>query len=95
MVQLVINHQPQSLPSYYLLFTNVQDLAAFGERVEILQSELNNSQVYQYDCNIGDAWVITDQFMKRLVTLETEAHDLIELQELLEASVVNFRILPE
>ena len=33
--------------------------------------------------------------MHRLDVLENEAQDLIELQELLEASVVNFSLLPQ
>lgn len=72
-----------------------QDLEAFGERVMSLAKELENSDVYNRDCNISDAWVIIDGFSKRLTILENEAQDLIELQGLLEASVVNFEILPQ
>lgn len=72
-----------------------QDLEAFGERVMSLAKELENSDVYNRDCNISDAWVIIDGFSKRLTVLENEAQDLIELQGLLEASVVNFEILPQ
>ncbi|XP_056010102.1 uncharacterized protein LOC125667097 [Ostrea edulis] len=72
-----------------------QDLEAFGERVMHLAKELENSDVYNRDCNISDAWVIIDGFSKRLTILENEAQDLIELQGLLEASVVNFEILPQ
>lgn len=72
-----------------------QDLEAFGNRVQALYQELENSDVYQRDCIIGDAWVIIDNFAKRLTVLENEAQDLIELQELLETSVVNFAILPQ
>lgn len=72
-----------------------QDLEAFGERVMSLAKELENSDVYNRDCNISDAWVMIDGFSKRLTVLENEAQDLIELQGLLEASVVNFEILPQ
>ncbi|XP_064650622.1 uncharacterized protein LOC135502065 isoform X3 [Lineus longissimus] len=72
-----------------------QDLASFGERVIALHHELDSSDVYCRDCSIDDAWEIIQAFMKRLVALEGEAQDLIELQELLEASVVNFSILPQ
>jgi hypothetical protein len=70
-------------------------LAAFGELVIALHRELDDSDVYCRDCSIDEAWDIIEAFMKRLVTLEEEAQDLIELQELLEASVVNFSILPQ
>ena len=78
-----------------LFITFGQDLEAFGERVMSLAKELENSDVYNRDCNISDAWVIIDGFSKRLTVLENEAQDLIELQGLLEASVVNFEILPQ
>lgn len=72
-----------------------QDLAAFGERVMILQTELDASIVFGRDCSIGDAWEAIDKFVRRLTILENEAQDLIELQDLLETSVVNFSILPQ
>ena len=63
-------------------------------RVQSLSDDLDNSDVYQRECSIGDAHSIVDSFSKRLLVLENEAQDLIELQELLEASVVNFSVLP-
>ncbi|XP_053409232.1 uncharacterized protein LOC123561373 isoform X4 [Mercenaria mercenaria] len=71
-----------------------QDLEAFGRRVNSLSKELENSDIYNRECEIGDAWDSIDSFSKRLTILENEAQDLIELQELLEASVVNFNVLP-
>ena len=67
----------------------------FGERVMMLHTELDKSDVYSRDCSIGDSWVMIDNFVHRLDALENEAQDLIELQELLEASVVNFSLLPQ
>lgn len=63
-------------------------------RVTSLSDDLDNSDVYQRECTITNAYTMIDNFSKRLVVLENEAQDLIELQELLEASVVNFSILP-
>ena len=72
-----------------------QDLEAFGSRVSALHKELDNSDVYSRDCSVADSWVIIENFVHRLDILENEAQDLIELQELLEASVVNFSLLPQ
>ena len=73
----------------------LQDLATFGERVNQLHTELEASEVYSRDCSLGESWVIIDNFVKRLEVLENEAQDLIELQDLLETSVVNFSLLPQ
>ena len=59
-----------------------------------LNKELEQSDIYNRECSISDAWVTIDNFSRRLTVLENEAQDLIELQELLEASVVNFDLLP-
>ncbi|XP_071095883.1 uncharacterized protein [Haliotis cracherodii] len=72
-----------------------QDLEAFAYRVMDLSNDLDKSDIYNRDCSLGDAWVVIDNFVKRLTVLENEAQDLIELQELLEASVVNFSVLPQ
>ncbi|KAL5020323.1 hypothetical protein ScPMuIL_003215 [Solemya velum] len=72
-----------------------QDLEAFGDRVLSLSGEMEASDVYSRECNLEEAWGIIDDFIKRLTVLENEAQDLIELQELLEANVVNFSVLPQ
>ncbi|XP_076457719.1 uncharacterized protein LOC143291635 isoform X3 [Babylonia areolata] len=71
-----------------------QDLEKFSLRVMGLQQDLENSDVYNRECSISEAYLMIDNFSKQLVVLENEAQDLIELQELLEASVVNFTVLP-
>lgn len=38
-----------------------------------LAKELENSDVYNRECNIDDAWVIIDKFSKKLTVLENEA----------------------
>lgn len=70
-------------------------MAAFGERILRLEQELDESEVFSRDCSMGDAWTALDHFNKRLSTVENEAQDLAELQDLLEADVVNFEILPK
>lgn len=60
-----------------------------------MHRELDSSDVYSRDCSTTESWVIIENFMHRLDVLENEAQDLIELQELLEASVVNFSLLPQ
>ena len=72
-----------------------QDLACFADRVSSLYEELESSVVYSRDCAIKDAWHNIDHIMRRLEVLETEAHDLKELQELLEANIVNFDFLKQ
>ena len=59
-----------------------------------LERDLDSSDVYNRECSISEAYLLIDNFSKRLTVLENEAQDLIELQELLEANVVNFTILP-
>lgn len=76
-----------------VFFCFEQDLEVFGERVMFFVKELENFDVYNRDCNIFDVWVIIDGFFKRLIVLENEVQDLIELQGFLEVSVVNFEIL--
>ena len=51
--------------------------------------------MYNRECSIQDSWTLIDGFVRRLDVLELEAQDLIELQDLLEANVVNFDILPQ
>ncbi|KAK7479591.1 hypothetical protein BaRGS_00029140 [Batillaria attramentaria] len=71
-----------------------RDLETFAQQVLALQRDLENSDVYNRECSISEAYLIIDNYSKRLLVLENEAQDLIELQELLEANVVDFSILP-
>jgi hypothetical protein len=48
-------------------------LEAFGYRVNTLAKELENSDVYNRECNIDDAWIIIDKFSRKLTVLENEA----------------------
>lgn len=61
----------------------------------MIHRDLEKSEVYNRDCSTADSWVLIDVFASRLDILEAEAHDLIELQDLLEANVVDFDLLPQ
>ncbi len=50
-----------------------QDLETFAQRVLGLQRDLDNSDVYNRECSISEAYLIIDNFSKRLVVLENEA----------------------
>lgn len=78
--------------SYLVLLP--QDLETFRNRVMLLNRELGQSDVYNRECTVEDADLMTHQFKMRLNALENEAQDLTELQSLLESSVVDFSILP-
>lgn len=60
-----------------------------------VEQELDESAVFSYEFSMSEAWTALDMFSKQLNILENEAQDLAELQDLLEADVVNFEILPK
>jgi len=72
-----------------------QDLAEFGSKVRKLEQNLDESPVFSFEYSMSEAWESLDHFSKQLSVLENEAQDLAELQDLLEANVVNFEILPK
>ncbi|XP_066025345.1 uncharacterized protein [Pocillopora verrucosa] len=71
-----------------------QELRAFGDRCESLAREFSDSEAFNRKCPIYTAFTIMDTFGRRLEIMESEAQDLIELQELFEKAVVNFSVLP-
>ncbi|XP_020627063.1 dynein beta chain, flagellar outer arm-like isoform X2 [Orbicella faveolata] len=71
-----------------------QELKAFGDRCESLAREFADSEAFNRKCAIYTAFTIMDTFGRRLESMESEAQDLIELQELFEKAVVNFSVLP-
>ena len=60
-----------------------------------LHGQLEDSEVYSRECSRKSAMQMIEEFVSRLIVLENEAQDLIELQDLLETSVVDFSILPQ
>lgn len=67
----------------------------FNKKLRKVESELDESTVFSFDCTLGEAWQTLGEFGSQLSGLENEAQDLAELQDLLETDVVNFEILPK
>ena len=72
-----------------------QDLTRFREIFSSLRSEFISSQCVHHDCSREEATSLIGEFSKQLKGLQTQAQDLIELQELLETSIFNFSLLKE
>lgn len=72
-----------------------EDLYRFGEIFANLRSRFLSSQCLRHDCSKEYAEGLIAQLLKEIKTLQTQAQDLIELQELLETSVFNFSLLKE
>ncbi|XP_018424228.1 PREDICTED: dynein beta chain, flagellar outer arm-like [Nanorana parkeri] len=70
-----------------------KDLEMFQHKLDTLGSDLENSEVYKYECTAQEAFGIIEEFNMHLEVLQKEAKDLKELQELLETTVVDFSIL--
>ncbi|KAM9320087.1 uncharacterized protein PAF06_004553 [Gastrophryne carolinensis] len=70
-----------------------RDLEQFQHKLDKLGSDIENSEVYKFECTAEKAFVIIQNFNKQLQIFEREAKDLKELQDLLETTVVDFSIL--
>ncbi|XP_040278224.1 dynein beta chain, flagellar outer arm-like [Bufo bufo] len=70
-----------------------RDLELFQRTLDVLGSDIETSEVYNYECTSREAFRIIYNFNARVQILQNEAKDLKELQELLEATVVDFSIL--
>jgi hypothetical protein len=55
-----------------------------------LDEEIMNSCLFDKDCDEEQALLLIEQFALRYESLQEEAEDLKQLQELLESSIVNF-----
>eukprot|EP00795_Rhopilema_esculentum_P016198 gene16198-7569_t len=69
-------------------------LQKFGERCLQLDYDFRASEAFKRSCRVYAAHNIMDSIEKSLNTIEGEAQDLVELQELLEEEIVDFSILP-
>ena len=69
------------------------DLSRFSEVFATLREHFDASQCLNYDCPKQEAVNVIAEFHQELKELQTQARDLIELQELLETSVFNFTLL--
>ncbi len=72
-----------------------QDLTRFKEIFANLRASFLSSECIRHECSKEDATDLIAGFAKQLKALQTQAQDLIELQELLETSVFNFSLLKE
>ncbi|XP_041092529.1 dynein beta chain, flagellar outer arm-like [Polyodon spathula] len=72
-----------------------KDLSQFGERLHQLREAIDESDIYTRACSIEQAYCAIKTFSKQVKSLQREAKDLKELQELLEATVVDFSVLNE
>ncbi len=72
-----------------------QDLTRFREIFANFKASFLASQCIHHDCSKEEAFGVVAGFTKQLRSLQAQAQDLIELQELLETSVFNFSLLKE
>lgn len=72
-----------------------QDLSSFGETFMSLRTDFISSQCLRHGCEKSRALDILEEFEEELTSLQSQARDLIELQELLETSVFNFSLMKE
>eukprot|EP00794_Sanderia_malayensis_P011161 gene11161-12333_t len=95
-LKMKVNQAKQRLgPRIQAEADNVTEtLHNFGERCKELDYEFRSSEAFNRACLIYTAHSIMDSVERRLCVIESEAHDLVELQELLEKEVVDFSILP-
>ncbi|XP_056412427.1 uncharacterized protein LOC130355786 isoform X2 [Hyla sarda] len=70
-----------------------RDLEMFQRKLDVLGADIETSEVFKYDCRSQEALKIIHNFNTWVQTLQNEAKDLKELQELLETTVVDFSIL--
>ena len=70
-----------------------EDLSRFGDTFATLRKRFETSQCLKHSCPQQEAMNLISEFNSELKGLQTQARDLIELQELLETSVFNFSLL--
>ena len=58
-------------------------------------AEIGRSDVFNWECELESVKTILSDFSKRLAALESEAQDLVELQDLLDTNIVDFKVLPK
>lgn len=75
--------------------TITRDLQEFGTQAKDLRSSFLNSNCLLYQSDYIQAQSTISQYGKDLLSLQVQAKDLMELQELLQSAVVNFNILKQ
>ena len=71
------------------------DLKQFEQKFLGLRREFHTSECLCHDCEPSEARHIMDSLCRKLSELQTQARDLIELQELLGTNIFNFSQLKE
>ena len=71
------------------------DLTHFGRRYSKLHEQFEQSECLRRDCGPDRASELVREVERDLRTLQSEACNLVELQELLGTSVFNFSLLNE
>jgi len=77
-----------------LFLSLCQDLRTFVSEVGSFMDDLYSSDLYLRSCSVESAFGLIERFAQRLLVLEYEAEDLLQLQELLEISVIEYSLLP-
>jgi len=72
-----------------------EDITRFGEIFFNLRANFNKSSCHRRNTSRGKALQSLNGFIAELKTLQSQAQDLIELQELLQTSIFNFSLLKE
>ena len=75
--------------------TITHDLQIFDEEVKSLHNEFLSSDCLLSQCDSTNAHTLINEYYKKLLSLQAQAKDLMELQELLQSAVVNFSLLKQ
>ena len=75
--------------------TITADLTQFAERYATLRQEFSCSECLHHECDAGRAMEGVREMVRELASLQEEARNLTELQELLGTSVFRFSLLNE
>lgn len=71
----------------------IEDLKKFSTIINNLLNDITNSFLFDRACDYERAFKLLDSFNEKYDSLQNQAEDLKQLQELLESDVVNFGIL--
>ncbi|CAF0814108.1 unnamed protein product [Brachionus calyciflorus] len=71
----------------------IEDLKKFSTVINSLLQDIMNSYVFDRGCDCDRAFKLLDTFSEKYDSLQNQAEDLKQLQELLESDVVDFGIL--
>jgi dynein heavy chain len=70
-----------------------QDLKVFSKVIFDLRTNITESNIFDRSCDYEQATKFLDTYDEKIASLQNQADDLKQLQELLESNVVNFESL--